>query len=388
MNFDFSDILIEVVKQKASDLHLTAGTPPMIRQKGALVPLEGMPKLTPTDTREIIYAILNSSQRQRLETDWQIDFAYSVPGHGRFRVNSYFQRGTLAAAFRLIPSETVPLEKLGMPPVIRTFAKKPRGLVLVTGPDGLGQVDDARLDHQRDQRDARRAHPHHRGPDRVPAQPQEVHRQPARAGGGRAVLRARPQGRAAPGPRRDPRRRDARHGDDRHGPDRGRDRPPRLRHAAHPGRAADRGPHHRRLPAGPAGSGARPAGHRPPGHRDPDPDPDRGRRRPLRRGRGARPDPGRAQPDPRGQDASDLLADPDGRPARHADDGRLARQPRPPGPDHHGRGRVRAPPSPPRCASSSSRSSWWPPDVGRHVHLQGRRRGRHAREGRDLRRLP
>ena len=64
MNFDFSDILIEVVKQKASDLHLTAGTPPMIRQKGALVPLEGMPKLTPTDTREIIYAILNSSQRQ------------------------------------------------------------------------------------------------------------------------------------------------------------------------------------------------------------------------------------------------------------------------------------------------------------------------------------
>ena len=139
MNFDFSDILIEVVKQKASDLHLTAGTPPMIRQKGALVPLERMPKLTPTDTREIIYAILNSSQRQRLETDWQIDFAYSVPGHGRFRVNAYFQRGTLAAAFRLIPSETVPLEKLGMPPVIRTFAKKPRGLVLVTGPTGSGK---------------------------------------------------------------------------------------------------------------------------------------------------------------------------------------------------------------------------------------------------------
>src|SRR3954465_10111471 len=131
MNFDFSDILIEVVKQKASDLHLTSGTPPMIRQKGALVPLEGLPKLTPTDTREIIYAILNSSQRQRLETDWQIDFAYSVPGHGRFRANAFFQRGTLAAAFRLIPSETVPLEKLGMPPVIRTFAKKPRGIGLV-----------------------------------------------------------------------------------------------------------------------------------------------------------------------------------------------------------------------------------------------------------------
>ncbi len=139
MNFDFSDILIEVVKQKASDLHLTAGTPPMIRQRGALIPLEGMPKLTPTDTREIIYAILNSSQRQRLETDWQIDFAYSVPGHGRFRVNAYLQRGTLAAAFRLIPSETVPIEKLGLPPVIREFAKRPRGIVLVTGPTGSGK---------------------------------------------------------------------------------------------------------------------------------------------------------------------------------------------------------------------------------------------------------
>ncbi len=139
MNFDFSDILIKVVEQKASDLHLTAGSPPMIRQKGSLVALEGMPKLTPTDTREIIYAILNSPQRQRLETEWQIDFAYSVPGHGRFRVNTYFQRGTLGAAFRLIPSETVPLEKLGMPPVIRSFATKPRGIVLVTGPTGSGK---------------------------------------------------------------------------------------------------------------------------------------------------------------------------------------------------------------------------------------------------------
>src|ERR1044072_2260048 len=122
MNFDFSDILIEVIKQKASDLHLTAGAPPMIRQKGSLVPLEGMPKLTPTDTREIIYAILNSSQRQRLETDWQIDFAYSVPGHGRFRVNAYFQRGTLGAAFRLLPSETQQLEQLGIATVLRTYA--------------------------------------------------------------------------------------------------------------------------------------------------------------------------------------------------------------------------------------------------------------------------
>src|SRR4051794_13452227 len=157
MTFDFSEILLEVVRRKASDLHITAGAPPMVRVRGSLVPVDGLPKLTPTDTREIIYAILNSGQRQRLETDWQIDFAYSVPGHGRFRVNAYFQRGTLAAAFRLIPSETVPIETLGLPPVIREFSKKPRGIVLVTGPTGSGksttlasmidEINETRHDH-------------------------------------------------------------------------------------------------------------------------------------------------------------------------------------------------------------------------------------------------
>ena len=139
MNFDFADILLKVVEHKASDLHITSGAPPTIRVRGSLVPLEGLPNMTPTDTREIVYAILSSSQRQTLETDWQLDFAYSVPGVGRFRVNTFFQRGTLGAAFRLIPSETVPIEKLGLPPVVREFAKKPRGIVLVTGPTGSGK---------------------------------------------------------------------------------------------------------------------------------------------------------------------------------------------------------------------------------------------------------
>ena len=139
MNFDFADILLKVVEHKASDLHITSGAPPTIRVRGSLVPLEGMPNLTPTDTREIVYAILSSSQRQVLETDWQLDFAYSVPGVGRFRVNTFFQRGTLGAAFRLIPSETVPIEQLGLPPVVREFATKPRGIVLVTGPTGSGK---------------------------------------------------------------------------------------------------------------------------------------------------------------------------------------------------------------------------------------------------------
>jgi twitching motility protein PilT len=139
MNVDFSEILLEVVRRKASDLHITAGAPPMLRVRGSLVAVEGTPRLTATDTREIVYAILNSSQRQRLETDWQIDFAYSIPGHARFRVNAYFQRGTIGAAFRLIPAETVPIEQLGLPPVIRDFARKPRGIVLVTGPTGSGK---------------------------------------------------------------------------------------------------------------------------------------------------------------------------------------------------------------------------------------------------------
>jgi twitching motility protein PilT len=139
MNFDFSDILLQVVEQKASDLHITAGAAPTIRLRGSLTALDGYPVLTSTDTREVVYAILNNSQRQRLETDWQLDFSYSIPGHARFRVNAYFQRGALGAAFRLIPNETVPIEKLGMPAVIREFAKKPRGLVLVTGPTGSGK---------------------------------------------------------------------------------------------------------------------------------------------------------------------------------------------------------------------------------------------------------
>jgi len=111
----------------------------MLRLRGSLVPMAGYAKLTPTDTRELVYAVLSTSQRQRLEEDWQIDFAYSVPGHGRFRVNAYQQRGALGAAFRLIPSRTVPIESLGLPPVIREFAKRPRGIVLVTGPTGSGK---------------------------------------------------------------------------------------------------------------------------------------------------------------------------------------------------------------------------------------------------------
>jgi twitching motility protein PilT len=138
MEFDFAEVLLSVMERRASDLHLTAGSPPMIRHHGKLHGLD-YPSLTPQTTREVIYSILTNDQRQRLETDWQIDFAYSIPGRARFRVNAYFQRAALSAAFRLIPHEIPTLSQLDLPPVIEEFTKKPRGFVLVTGPTGSGK---------------------------------------------------------------------------------------------------------------------------------------------------------------------------------------------------------------------------------------------------------
>jgi twitching motility protein PilT len=139
MHFDFADLLLDVVARRASDLHLTAGARPTIRVRGRLVALEDYPILDTQDTREIVYSILTNDQRQRLETDWQIDFAYTIPGKARFRVNAYFQRAAIGAAFRLIPFEIVGIDDLGLPPVIHDLTKKPRGFVLVTGPTGSGK---------------------------------------------------------------------------------------------------------------------------------------------------------------------------------------------------------------------------------------------------------
>src|SRR5437588_2317009 len=139
MDIDFADLLMEVVSRRASDLHISAGAHPTIRVRGRLTPLENYPKLTATDTREIIYSILTGDQRQRLETHWQLDFAYSIPGHARFRVNAYFQRGALGAAFRLIPFELTSIDDLGLPATVHEFTRRPRGFVLVTGPTGSGK---------------------------------------------------------------------------------------------------------------------------------------------------------------------------------------------------------------------------------------------------------
>src|SRR4030081_1219005 len=157
MNFDFADVLLEVLNRRASDLHLTAGSPPMVRVRGRLSPLEGYPTLTPTDTREIVYSIMSNDQRQRLEANWRVDFASQIPARARFRVNAYFQRTAIGAAFRLIPAEITPIDQLGLPPIVHEFVNKPRGFVLFTGPTGSGkstslaalvdEINESREDH-------------------------------------------------------------------------------------------------------------------------------------------------------------------------------------------------------------------------------------------------
>jgi twitching motility protein PilT len=136
---DFADLLMEVVTRRASDLHLSAGAPPTVRVRGRLSAVEGYPTLDSTETREIVYSILSGDQRQRLETNWQLDFAYSIPGQARFRVNAYYQRGAIGAAFRLIPFDLTSIDALGLPRAVHDFIRKPRGFVLVTGPTGSGK---------------------------------------------------------------------------------------------------------------------------------------------------------------------------------------------------------------------------------------------------------
>jgi twitching motility protein PilT len=139
MTVDFADVLMEMIGRRASDLHVAAGARPTVRVRGHLVALEDFPILSPEDTREIVYSILSGEQRRRLENDLQIDFAYVIPGQARFRVNAYFQRSALGAAFRLIPTGLTSIDALGLPPVVHELTRKPRGIVLVTGPTGSGK---------------------------------------------------------------------------------------------------------------------------------------------------------------------------------------------------------------------------------------------------------
>ena len=132
------DLLRIVVEKGASDLHLCAGVPPVIRLDGRLVPTN-YEKATPQDTQRLMYDILTDEQIQRFESTLELDFSYSLGKMARFRVNVYRDRGAVAAAFRLIPTRIPTIRELNLPPVLEELTRLPRGLIIVTGPTGSGK---------------------------------------------------------------------------------------------------------------------------------------------------------------------------------------------------------------------------------------------------------
>lgn len=132
-------LLEEVIRKRASDLHLQVSVPPMLRIDGHLTPIPGYATLSEENVEALIFAILDEEQKQILLKDKEFDFSFAFGDLGRFRVNSFHERGNLAAALRLIPNEIKSVTELGLPAVIAGFANYPRGLVLVTGPTGSGK---------------------------------------------------------------------------------------------------------------------------------------------------------------------------------------------------------------------------------------------------------
>ncbi len=135
---DINQLLEEMIQRGASDLHLTAGTPPMFRIDGVLVP-SNYEVLNPELTRELSFSLLGDDQIQRFEKEHELDFSFGVPHLSRFRANAYVQRGCVTLAVRTIPFEIPSFKELGLPSVVADFAARPKGLVLVTGPTGCGK---------------------------------------------------------------------------------------------------------------------------------------------------------------------------------------------------------------------------------------------------------
>ncbi len=139
MTPDIRELLKLTMEMGASDLHLTENTPPVLRIDGRLMRTD-FPPLTREDTKRLVYSILNDIQRETFERDKELDFSLNLPGLDRFRVNVHIQRGSVEAAFRRIPRVIPSFEELGLPPIVEELARKPNGLVLVTGPTGMGKT--------------------------------------------------------------------------------------------------------------------------------------------------------------------------------------------------------------------------------------------------------
>ena len=138
MEVTLTQLLKTMVEQNGTDLHITTNSPPQIRLNGKLIPLKLAP-FTPTDTKKMIYSILNDSQKQRFEEQLELDFSFGIKKLARFRANVFYQRGAVAGAFRLIPYEIRSFDTLGVPKIISHLCDLPRGLILVTGPTGSGK---------------------------------------------------------------------------------------------------------------------------------------------------------------------------------------------------------------------------------------------------------
>ncbi len=132
-------LLEDVIRKRASDLHIQIGLPPMLRIDGSLTPVPGFNALNAEELEKLVFAILDEDQQQILIKDKEFDFSFAFGDLGRFRVNAFHERGNLAAALRLIPNEIKTITELGMPNIVNNFAAYPRGLVLVTGPTGSGK---------------------------------------------------------------------------------------------------------------------------------------------------------------------------------------------------------------------------------------------------------
>ena len=142
------DLLKEVIAFKASDLHISAGLPPVIRVDGNLLRTQYQ-NLTPEAVEDLLFPMLNNEQRRTLEQNWELDMSYGISGVGRFRVNVYKNRNTYAAAFRTITTTIPSFDSLGLPEIVKTITERPRGLILVTGPTGSGKSTTlaAMIDH-------------------------------------------------------------------------------------------------------------------------------------------------------------------------------------------------------------------------------------------------
>jgi len=135
---ELKNLLEVLIENKASDLHITTGTPPVIRVDGKLTRLNTEP-LTATETKRLCYSVLTDAQRHRFEEENELDFSFGIKGLSRFRGNIFIQRGAVAGAFRTIPYEILSFDRLGVPPIANELIEKPKGLILITGPTGTGK---------------------------------------------------------------------------------------------------------------------------------------------------------------------------------------------------------------------------------------------------------